>query len=502
MQLYLTEEYAGERIAAALRSLLADRRRAPVLVLGTLWPVHWDRLTSPTSSGLHHPHAQARELLAGRHLRVPEAFTARDISAASEAAVTDHRLALALEGATERRVTQFLAGVPAMLDRYEHAQPAARAVIHAAMDARRLGCGTDLPAAFLEHAGTGYLSPSSLDTLSDDWFDEALAYLGHRVTGDEALLRCVRRHAIGSSHTGRSYRLADYMEQHGRRERRRLCPPRSFWDAALHHLSRRADLGALGSAAEGRWRLRYSQLLFDKAAQLPWLEPTTELFDQEPSGDWRYAMDDWEPDHLYCRALADLAFSAVREADYEQAADLALQAADCCQPDTLAQIALVHEQLGMPVEASDLAHQAAARGAPECLGSLAMMRHEQGRFDEAEHYAWEAAEYGLTGFLADLALVYEEGGNRELAQSVWETAARYEHPEALASIARFQQDAGDKAGAARTALESVDRGDATHIDHRISPIWKTLWPNGIEPDGTPSPSASAAQQTSEPTSWW
>jgi hypothetical protein len=292
------------------------------------------------------------------------------------------------------------------------------------------------------------------------------------------------------------------MEQHGRRERRHLCPPRSFWDAALHHLSRRADVSALASAAENRWRLRYSQLLSDKAAQLPWLEPTTELFGQEPSGDWWYAMDDGEPDHLYCRALADLAFSAVREADYEQAAALASQAADCCQPDTLAQVALLHEQLGMPVEASDLAHQAAARGAPECLGSLAMMRHEQGRFDEAEHYAWEAAEHGLTGFLADLALVYEGGGNRDRAESLWETAVRYKHPEALANIARFQQDAGDNAGAARTALEAVDRGDAAHIDHRISPIWKTLWPNGIEPDGTPSPSSSAAQQTYEPKSWW
>jgi hypothetical protein len=31
---------AGSR--TALRSLLSDRRRAPVLVLGTLWPAHWD----------------------------------------------------------------------------------------------------------------------------------------------------------------------------------------------------------------------------------------------------------------------------------------------------------------------------------------------------------------------------------------------------------------------------------------------------------------------------
>ncbi|GAB1818578.1 hypothetical protein HerbRD11066_17420 [Herbidospora sp. RD11066] len=35
---------ARERVAAAWRTLLADRSRAPVLVLGSIWPQRWDLL--------------------------------------------------------------------------------------------------------------------------------------------------------------------------------------------------------------------------------------------------------------------------------------------------------------------------------------------------------------------------------------------------------------------------------------------------------------------------
>jgi hypothetical protein len=46
-QLYLLEApvHAAERAASALRTLLADSGRRPVLVLATLWPRYWDALT-------------------------------------------------------------------------------------------------------------------------------------------------------------------------------------------------------------------------------------------------------------------------------------------------------------------------------------------------------------------------------------------------------------------------------------------------------------------------
>ena len=56
----------------------ATRPARPVLVLATLWPQFWDALTARPAGGPD-PHAQARELLAGRDITVPAAFTAAQL---------------------------------------------------------------------------------------------------------------------------------------------------------------------------------------------------------------------------------------------------------------------------------------------------------------------------------------------------------------------------------------------------------------------------------------
>ncbi len=497
-QHYLRGEGIGERITAGIRTLLSDDARAPVLILGTLWPVHWEELTSLAGPQHLDPHAQTRELLAGRQLRVADTFTDSDLDTVRVAAATDHRLAQALAGSAGGRITQFLAGVPSLVERYEHAGPGARAVLNAAMDARRLGCGIDLPHAFLESAAADYLPHSEFDALGDSWFQDALAYAERSVHGNIALLRRVRRRPGIGPGEGACSRLADYMEQQGRHERRHLCPPASFWESALRHLSRRTDLMGLATAAEARWRLRYAGVLAGAAAARPWAPEVVHSEAESPAGtDWRHASIEWEPSHLTCSALTDLALTCAGAGDYEEAADLAFQVAECCQPYTLAEVALLHEHAGLRVEASDLAHHAAVRGAPGCLDRLAVMREEAGLFEEAEYYAEEAAQYGSAQPLVELALLREDKGDLERAEALWERAAVHEHPQALANIARLQQDAGDAYGAARTAREAVDRGFASLWCHDTAPLWATLWPYGLEPDGTPSPSPDS----SAPPSW-
>jgi hypothetical protein len=165
----------GERVAAGLRELLRDPARAPVLVLGTLWPQFWDGLTTRPAGGTD-PHAQARELLEGRDITVPTAFTAAQLQQLRQAG--DLRLAQAAAEAQDGKVIQFLAGAPELLARYRNAPPAATAVIHAAMDARRLGMRVGLPQAFLEAAAPGYLTNQEWDQVAEeeDWLEQALAY--------------------------------------------------------------------------------------------------------------------------------------------------------------------------------------------------------------------------------------------------------------------------------------------------------------------------------------
>ncbi|MGW7319989.1 helix-turn-helix domain-containing protein [Streptomyces sp. NPDC054865] len=251
-QHYLGDRAAGERIAAAVHRLLVTVEFGPVLVMGTLWPEYVARYTALPAPGEQDPHSRVRELLAGRVLTVPESFDARALAAAAALAEGGDRLladALGRAG-TEGRVTQDLAGAPELLNRYRHASPAAAAVLEVAMDARRLGVGIHLPQAFLTDAAADYLTDTDYDQLTDDWAEQAYAELAAPVHGKQAPLRrtnpriqrrpptpCPADHSPGPSTAGPVFRLADYLEQHGRISRRHLCPPASFWHAAHTRLT-------------------------------------------------------------------------------------------------------------------------------------------------------------------------------------------------------------------------------------------------------------------------
>jgi hypothetical protein len=247
----------GEQIAAGLREALRDPDRAPVLVLATLWPQYWDILTArPASRG--DPHSQARELLAGRYISVPSAFTPAQLERLPEAG--DPRLAQAARAAEDGQVIQFLAGAPELMARYRNALPGAAALISAAMDARRLGMQLALPLGFLEAAAPGYLSGTDWDSLPEDWLEQALAYTAAPSKGIRGPLARIRPRTTGSASEGPAYRLADYLEQAGAQERLDALPPLEFWEAARRHAAP-GDLPALARHAESRGLYRQGALL-------------------------------------------------------------------------------------------------------------------------------------------------------------------------------------------------------------------------------------------------
>jgi len=204
----------------------------------------WDTLTA-RAAGDQDRHAQARELLAGHDITVPAAFTPGQMSQLARA--SDVRMVLAARSAPDGAVIQFLAGAPELLARYRNAPPAAAALIDAAMDARRLGMGVGLPQAFLEAAAPGYLTDDQWDAFGEDWLEQALAYTAVPCKGARGPLTRIRsrpaRYARGrgdqpasiAASTGPLYRLADYLDQHGRVHRAGQIPPAEFWSAAAAH---------------------------------------------------------------------------------------------------------------------------------------------------------------------------------------------------------------------------------------------------------------------------
>ena len=273
----------GERVAAGLRELLRDPTRAPVLVLANAGLAEfWGGLTS-RPAGAADPHAQARELLAGRDITVPGAFTATLLQQLRK--VGDIRLDAAASGAQDGQVVQFLAGAPELLARYRNAPPAAKALIHAAMDARRLGMGIGLPQAFLAAAAPGYLTDSEWDALGEDWLEQALAYTAVPCKGVPGPLIRIRPRPMRSrapkpgtrdsdeqlaggpagSPGMPLYRLADYLDQHGRQHRKGQIPPAGFWAAAAGHAFP-DDQATLGDAAHARGLYRDAAQLHKNAA--------------------------------------------------------------------------------------------------------------------------------------------------------------------------------------------------------------------------------------------
>ncbi|MFF3441645.1 tetratricopeptide repeat protein [Streptosporangium sp. NPDC002721] len=249
----------GERVAAGLRALVSDPERGPVLVLGTLWPEHWAALTSPPAASAA-ARTQARALVTGAAIHVPDRFTGPSLEAVHGAASGDPRLERAYAGARDGRIAQYLTGVPGMVERYRDAPAPARAVVEAAMDARRAGHGPALPRALLKTAAFDCLTDYEYGSLPPGWFEQALAY----ACGAPGLLSRVRPRRDEPSAYPR-YRLAGCLEQLGHAERRTRPAPAALWDALVSHADPE-DRPRLAAQARTRGLYHHALLLYGAAA--------------------------------------------------------------------------------------------------------------------------------------------------------------------------------------------------------------------------------------------
>ncbi|MGW5640461.1 helix-turn-helix domain-containing protein [Streptomyces sp. NPDC003832] len=473
-QHYLGDRAVGERIATAVHHLLVSVERGPVLVLGTLWPEYAHQYAA-LPAGAADPHSRARELLAGRTVAVPDSFDATALTvAAGLAEAGDQLLADALTRTRDGRVTQDLAGAPELLNRYQHPKTAAaRAVLEAAMDARRLGVGLHLPHAFLVDAAPGYLTDTDYDHLTDNWAEAAFAELAEPVHGKQAPLRRTtprppQRPPAPTTDAGTPslrpsvpvFRLADYLEQHGRTTRRHLCPPASFWNAAHTQLIHLDDLDNLTRAAKKRHRLQWAHHLLQRAADHGSREALYRLAEmREEAGDreaaellFRQAADHGSP-----AALVRLAEMREEAGDRKAAEALARQAASNGNHGALARLALMREEAGDWEAAELLFRQAADHGNHGALERLALMREKAGDREAAEALAWQAANRRGPAALYRLVEMREEAGDREAAEALaWQAANRY-RPDALVRLVEMREEAGDGGGAERLARQAANR---------------------------------------------
>ena len=161
-------------------------------------------------------------------------------------------------------MAQYLSGVPDLLRQYSGpgGDPYGQAIMTVAMDAVRLGYSSPCPPRLLQDAVIGYLTSYQRTLEISNWWDEALTYATQELKGS---IRALEPVPPADSTGVIGYRIADYLDQHGRRTRQDQPCPASLWDALSVYTTTSGDLNRLGDAACRQGLYRHAALLWTQA---------------------------------------------------------------------------------------------------------------------------------------------------------------------------------------------------------------------------------------------
>ncbi len=483
----------GPEVLARLADLLQGEGH---LVITTMWPEHWETYITAARAGrgAADPAGTAGRLLErlpvlpgardparidparGGVVDVPDQFAAADLEAAARTGdpVLAEAAAAAAGAGQDGQVTQYLAGVPDLLRRYDGpgGDPYGQAVITAAMDAARLGHASPLPAALLQEAAVGYLTGPQRAVSIESWRDTALAWAADELNGAVRAVQPVPPAAgTGPAGTGPAgYQVADYLDQHGRRTRQDQLGPASLWDALAAHAATASDLTRLGQAARDRGLYRHAADLWTTAAALGSADAAGKLIGhlhQVSPGDAARAAY-WAAGHARLddpRAAAEL-LRALRVAGDSDAARALLArdpAADARldDPQGVAELLAELRAAGDSDAARALATRAAAharlddpQGVAELLRALCVAGDSDAARallarDPAAHARVDRPG-GVYRLLAELRAAGDSDAARALATRA-AAAARLDDPQGVAELLRVLRAAGDS-DAARALL--------------------------------------------------
>ncbi len=277
-------ERADGPVALDLLADLLDSDRQ-IVVITTLWHEHWAAYTDSRANkpGAPHPGSAIQAVLTalpelrvqgetpsrGAVIDVPDRFTQSEVTLAlqqKDPVLRDAVTAAAAAGA-KGEITQYLAGVPDLLKQYEGAgrDPYGQAILSAAVDAARLGHPGPYTPKLLREAVSGYLTDRQRTADISGWWDNAMAYCTEELNGAVRALEPVPP-AQGTGIAG--YRLADYLEQHGRHSRQGHRCPVTLWDSLIANTTAPGHLTRLAWAAYSRGLYRLASLLSRRAISL------------------------------------------------------------------------------------------------------------------------------------------------------------------------------------------------------------------------------------------
>jgi tetratricopeptide (TPR) repeat protein len=432
-------------VAGPVRRLLSADD--PVVIVGTIWPDRYLLMTAEPirdqgGQVIEDRFAHEREVLdLAEIVDIDDRLSSAERKRAQLIAKIDPRVAAALKPA-DYGMTQVLAAAPDLVRRWEHALPYARAVITAAVDARRLGTDAPLTLAFFRGAVPGYLRADQIAGASDDWLEEGLRYCVEKVRGAAAVLSPVGHdmgHAAG-------YKIAEYLVQYGDSVRHTAGPPDTFWRALSDLAGQPDDQARLGNAAESRGLLDYAEGFYRTAITQGDGSANVRLAslvgargrDEEAVELLRAAIAAAVP--FATRGLVDLLEFQGRDDEAVRVLSTgSLESASL----TRWRLALLLERLGRYEEAEETWREGVAAGDPDARWRLAVLLERLHRYDEAERILRLAVADGEEGSRRRLSILLERlGRTQELERAlrdsveVGEPAARQRLIELLDRLGR------------------------------------------------------------------
>ncbi|MDQ1678685.1 MAG: hypothetical protein QOC93_3829 [Actinomycetota bacterium] len=480
--------------AGTVRKLLD----ANVVILGTLWPEHLTQLRSTRrdpETGTEQPrYPAAVDILSSDVEFLPlETFSDTERTAAAALAGRDPRLARAVAD-RNYNVTEVLAGAPQIMRRYQQATDTQKAIVHAAVDARRLGIRGPLTAELLCAAARGYLTTVQPE---DTWFDQALAELTHTGRRDDRATAPLIEIADAEHKAVTGYTVTDYLLQHLSRHRRSHLLSAVTWQALTDHTGDPGDLRRLADSAEPRLLYQQAEALYTAAADagdtVAGLRLAYMLAAQGHTGEAiellrTYAdADAGDPDAGYrlagllathghtdevielFRTRADAGDAEARDwlADLlaaqghtDDAIELFRAPADAGDPDAAVRLAELLTKGGHTDDAIELFRTRADAGHRFAAVRLAELLAAHGRTDDAIELLRAPADAGVAGAGRRLAdLLAAQGHTDELR-----ARADAGDPDAAAWLAELLIEEGHTDDAIKLLRTRADAGDPDAVD--------------------------------------
>jgi tetratricopeptide (TPR) repeat protein len=443
----------GDLSKETILALWAQRK--PIILLGTIWPDRYQSyfLLSERAEGST---AQRKDQALGvlrlaQRVFVEDEFTAAEKAAAEALAESDVRIKIALRD-TYYGVTQVLAGAPALVEAWRHADPYSKALITSAIDIRRIGIEGDLTPSLLAHAARVYLTGEQVARADADWFEVAIRYCLTRNQGATSVL--IPTSGLGYG-VAAGYDLADYLTSHGLRLREDMPIPIDLWDVLAEQIYDPIDLQELASAADVREVKGYAEAIYRRALALGNAE----------SGFWLGLMlheQGREEEALHPLRQAAImgngdAFEAL--VDYLPASEAIIELQNAIeagrklpQYDARLRLADLLDKLGKTEEAEREYLQAIAEERKHAVFTYALRLDQKGEEVQALEWYLRAVEAGDTSARFRACLILMKNGRAEEAIALQRDAPRSDGDDVsdliglLVQAGRFDE-AGDLAEA-------------------------------------------------------